>query len=886
VAIWRQLVRGVRNLVRREAADREIVDEVASYLEQAAASLEDEGLSPEEARRAARRQLGTPTAIHEDVRAYGWERAVDAIASDLRYGVRRLLARPGTAIAGALTLALGIGASTTIFSTVNPVLFERLPYPDAGRLMMVWDGQGGTRLEPTFGTYREIVERSRSFEALAVMRPFPPTLTGVAEPERLDGQYVSASYFRVLGVTPARGRDFRAEEDVPGAPFVAVISDSLWRRRFGGDESVVGRQVMFDGLPVTVIGVLPPAFENVLSPSAEIWSPLQYDPALPIDGREWGHHLRMVGRLRPDVRPDQAARELDDISRTDMPAFPRPAWATLQDGFITVPLQDELTRAVRPALLAILGGVALLLGLACVNVTNLLLARGAERRGELAMRAALGATRARVFRQLLTEGLLLAVCGGALGIAVAYAAVDVVAVLHPPGLPRADAIEIDTGVLLFAVLLTTLTGLMTGLAPALWGSDRRRQSELRRRSARVTSGETMARRGLVVAQVALALVLLAGAGLLVRSLQSLFDVPTGFQPSGVLTMQVQTAGLEFRDASVTDGFFDEALDRVREIPGIDGAAFASQLPLTGEEDVWGVHFETVPEGAAEQSRDAHRYAVSAGYLEGMGIPLLAGRTLNAGDVSGTLPVAVLSESMARRRMPGLDPIGRRFRIGPSESGPWFTIVGVVADVTQTSLAVSATDAIYVPATQWSEGRFADNARWLVVRSDRETADLTSSVREAIRSVDGNQSILRVAAMDERLRASEADRRFALFVFEAFGVVALILAALGTYSLLSSSVTERTREIGVRAALGASRRRVLGLVLRQGMVLAALGILIGLAGSVAASRALETLLFGVSRLDLPTHLAVAGLLAIVAAAACGLPAWRAAQVPPSIALRAE
>ena len=346
--LWRQLTRGVRNLTNRARADGEIDEEVEHYLDELTAMFQARGLPPEEARRAARLELGSVAAVRQRVRGYGWERLVDTTAADLRYAIRRLRRSPVFTFVGALTLALGIGASTAIFSAVNPVLFQPLPYLDAERLLIIWDGQSGATIDVTFGTYRELKERSRSFESIAVMRPLQATLTGVAEPERLDGQYVSADYFRTLGVRPALGRDFQESDDQPNAPFVVLISHALWHRRFGGSSSIVGSQIAFNEVPVTVIGVLPSGFENVLNPSAEIWSPLQYDRSLPLNGREWGHHLRMIGRLSPAASLDQARLELDAVARTPLKEFPRPAWASLRNGFFSSRLQDDLTRDVRP----------------------------------------------------------------------------------------------------------------------------------------------------------------------------------------------------------------------------------------------------------------------------------------------------------------------------------------------------------------------------------------------------------------------------------------------------------------------------------------------------------------------------------------------------------
>ena len=629
MSLWRQVVSGLRALLNRPAADREISDEVEHYFDEAAAELERNGLSPEAARRAARLEFGNVTAVREEVRAYGWENVIDTALVDVRHGLRQLLRRPSFSIVAVLTLGLGIGASATIFSVANPILFAALPYPDAGRLMMVWDGQDGGRSAVTFGTFREAVTRSRTFQSMAVVGPFRPTLTGVSESERLDGQRVSADYFRVLGVAPALGRDLQAADDRPGAAFVALISDSLWRRRFSAERSIVGRQVLFEDVPVTVIGVMPATFENVLSPSAEIWFPMMYDATLPANGREWGHHLHMIGRLRAGIGEEQAEQELDAIARTPDTAFSRPQWAALPNGFVMTRLHDDLVREVRPTLLAILGAVALLLTIACVNVTNLVLARGVERRTELMVRAALGASRLRLIRQLITEVALIAIMGGLAGIALASLAVDVVMALSPHELPRAAAIRVDGWVLLFALALVTIIGLAVGIVPALYGS--RADLRVDGRATTASHGREVTRRTLVVVQLAFALVLLAGAGLLLRSLQHLLAMPPGFEPTNVLTLQVQTAGRRFRDPNATHQFFAAALEAVRHVPGVSMAGATSQLPLTGDQDVWGMQFESAPPAAINESRDVYRYAVAPGYFEAMGIPLRRGRLLNGQD---------------------------------------------------------------------------------------------------------------------------------------------------------------------------------------------------------------------------------------------------------------
>ncbi len=802
---------------------------------------------------------------------------MQTLIQDLRYSVRMLWSKPGFTLIAVINLALGIGASTAIFSAVNPILFEPLPYPSASRIMMIWETRrdGGRSSGNAFGTYRGLVEQSRSFDAIAALKSWQPTRTGATEPERLDGQRVSASYFNVLGVLPALGRNFAASDDLLRGPNVVILSDALWRRRFGSDNTVLGRQVTLDDDTYTVIGVMPKAFENVLDPAAELWSPLQYDMS---QGRAWGHHLRMVGRLRSGISREQARGDLDVISQGLVHEHPRDYG---REGFIVNSLQDDVTSGVKPALLAILGAVMLVLAVSCVNVTNLFLARGAQRRGEFVMRAALGAARTRLIRQLLTESLLLATIGGALGMLVANIGVRALVALTPQGLPRAGAIAINGTVFVFGLVITTLIGLVVGLIPALSVSRTDLNTGMQQTSRSTAGGHQLMRRALVVGEVALALVLLVSAGLLLRSLQRLFAVDPGFDASHVLTMQVQTSGQRFRDDSTTHQFFAQALEAVRHAPGVTAASFTSQLPLTSDSDLYGAQFESSPNDPA-QDHGAFRYAVTPGYFETIGIPLRSGRLLDSHDVAGS-PVAVLiNESFAKRKFPGQDPIGQRVHLGRTDL-PWYTIVGVVGDVKQTSLAVNQSDAVYITPTQWY---FADSAMSLVVRTRGDTAALAPAIRNAIWSVDKDQPIVRVATMDSLLAASAAERRFALILFQAFALVALVLAATGIYGVLSGSVTERTREIGVRLALGASRRHILALIVRQGMTLTGLGIVLGLFGAVAASQAIVTLLFGVSRLDPITYLGVIAALVGVSVIACWLPARRAMKVDPLVALRYE
>jgi putative ABC transport system permease protein len=879
VSLWSQLARGLRVLTDRSAADQDVADEVQHYLEQATTERIARGFSPDEALRAARLELGSVTNVREQMRSYGWENVVHTGLTDLRYAARRLRAAPGFTAITVLTLALGIGATTAIFSAVNPILFEPLPYPHAGRIMTLLEIHGdGSHSDGTFAMYRHFLERSRSFEAIAVFKPWQPTVTGADQPERFQGQRVSAGYFHVLGVSPIAGRDFEPSDDRPNGPNVVVLSDALWRRRFDGDRAIIGRQLALDDNLYTVIGVMPGGFENVLSPSAALWAPLQYDPSIPAQGREWGHHLRTVGRLRPGASAAEAGPEVNVIGRGVL-TEQHPETYDPNTQFTVASLHDELTRGVKWALLVILGAVTLVLVIACVNVTNLLLARGVQRRGEFALRAALGAGRSRLTRQLLTESLLLAAIGGAGGLAAAILGVRALVALSPPGLPRAGAIAVNGAMFGFGVGITTVIGLAVGLIPALQAARSDPQGDLQHGWRHTAGGHRRARSALVVAEVALALVLLVSSGLLLRSMERLFAVPVGFDSAGLLTMQVQIVGHRFDENRARYRFFDQALEAVRRVPGVTAAGLTSQLPLSGDHDQYGAHFEASPTQAAE-TYGVFRYALSPGYLETMRIPIRRGRLFNERDGAGAPLVALISESLAHSRFHGGDPIGLRVRIGPA--GP-YTIVGVVGDVKQLSLALSESDAVYTPATQW---QFADRLTSLVVRARGEAAALAPAIRQAVWSVDKDQPVVRVATMDDLLAASAAERRFTLILFEAFALAALVLAAAGIYGVLAGNVAERTREIGVRSALGASRGSILALVVRQGMMLTGLGVTIGLAGAAAASQAIAAMLFRVSRLDPATYLGVIALLLGVAALACWIPAWRAARVDPAITLRAE
>lgn len=888
MSVWRHLTRGLGVLTNRARADRELSDELRHYVEQSAAERMARGSSSSDAHRDALQEIGNMTVAREHVRSYGWENAIESIIADLQYAVRRLGNAPGFTTVSVITLALGIGASTAIFSAVNPIFFAALPYPDARRLLMISDRSAdGQPLDVTFGSYLELARRAHSFASMAPIRAWQPAMIGTGKPERLTGERVGADFFRTLGVMPVIGRDFQTGDDVPHGPNVAILSNALWQRRFGGDRDIIGRSIKLDDMDFEVIGVMPRDFENVLAPLSDVWAPLQYELTFGAQSREWGHHLRLVSRLAPGATVEQARGELERIARAPVQNFPRVPWASLDNGLSVTSLQADVTRGIMPMLTAVLVAVMLVLAIVCVNVTNLMLARSAQRRGEFAMRAALGAGRLRLARQVLTESLALALAGGVLGMFVAELAIHAIVALSPPELPRAGAIRLDGTVFAFGFLLTTIVGVLAGILPAVGASSHDPHGETRESSTRTTGSDRGARGMLVVTEVALALVLLVSAGLLLKSIDHVLAVRAGFDSSNLVTMQVQQAAPRLQADSAAASRLDSArnlewynaLDAVRRVPGVSAAAFTSLLPLSGDMDTYGVHFEG--DNDSKDDGAALRFAVTPGYFEAMVIPLRSGRLLDARDVGGAPRAVVMNESFAKRKFAGQDALGKRLRFGPEE-GDWYTVVGIVGDVKRSAMDVDAPDAIYVSTAQW---HWVDQVMSLVVRARGNPAALTPSIRDAIWSVDKDLPISRVATMRELVDRSLSDRHFAMLLFVAFGFTALILAAVGIHGVLSGSVTERIREIGVRAALGASPGDVVGMVLRRGMMLTMAGVVLGLVAAALASRVVASMLFGVSRLDAATYLGVAALLSAVAAVACVRPAVRAARVDPASTLKA-
>jgi putative ABC transport system permease protein len=804
---------------------------------------------------------------------------VRAFASELRFAARRLARAPGFVAVAALTLALGIGATTAILSVVNPVLFESLPYPEADRIVAIGEaGKDGGLGNTGFATFADLRRDSRGLEAITGMSYWMPVIGGESEPERVIGQSVTHEFFRVLGVRPMLGRGFLAEEDAPERNRAVVLSYGLWTRRYGADSSLVGRQIHVGGIPHTVVGVMPAGFESLILPQAVIWRPLGYDASLAYACRTC-RHLRVAGRARPGVSPADLDRELDLLSARMVQDHPTEYAAA---GIRVVPLQELLVQPVESALLLLLGAVAIVLVMACTNVANLTLGRSIQREAEFGVRAALGAGRLHVFRQLLAESLLLASLGGAGGLALAWLGVKVLVALGPDSIPRLAAVRIDGEIIAVAALLVLGAALVTGLAPALMLRRADVYAAMRQGAAAVTSSRRrkLVRGGLVVAEMALALTLMAGAGLLVKSVQRLLSVDPGFAADGLLTLAIQTSGPAYADDAPVRAVQQRVLEAVRALPGVERAGLASQIPLGGNFDGNGVRARDKPLANPEDAPGAQWYAVSHEFLGAIGITLRAGRAFQPSDATDAPPVAVVNEALAGRLWPGEDPIGKEIKVG-GPARPWRQVVGVTANTRHLSLDADEPAQFFVPLAQWD---FADNPVILVVRSSGEPGGLIRAVREAVWSVDKSLAISDVATMSERLAGSAAHRRFAMLVFQAFALVAIVLAGAGLYGVLAGSVAERSRELGIRSALGATRRRLLTLVLSDGLRFALLGVLAGTAGALALSRYIRGLLFGVSSHDPVTLAAVALTLLLVATAACLVPAWRAAQADPVTTLK--
>ena len=791
--------------------------------------------------------------------------------ADLRSALRALARRPVFTALVALTLALGIGANAAIFSVVDTVLLRPLPYPESERLVNVHGRYPEDRTTFSLPDYLDLRQRARSYAELAAVTTGGGNLTTTGLPERVQVAYATGNFFRALRVTPALGRLF-GPDDERGASGIVVLSYETWRGRHQGDPQVVGRAVTIDGRPFTIAGVAPRGL--ALPGKVDYWRPIRTDSG--DGGGRRAEFLAVVGRLAPGVTPERAGREAHAIMAQLGREYPETNRTFRAE---VAGLQEDLVGPARPALLVFMGAVGLVLLIACANVANLLLARAVGREREIAIRASLGASRARVFRQLVLESVLLGALGGAGGLALAGIATRLLRTSELGDIPRLAEVTVDARVLAFGVAVSVATGLLFGLAPALRLAREELQPSLRGGGRGVTRGpgEGRVRSALVLAEVALAVVLLVGAGLLVRSFDALRRTDVGFSAERVLVARVALPPAQYADAAGRRAFWLALEERVRTLPGVQAAGLASTAPMGGA-PYYAFRVEGV-EGAPETMQDAQPYAVTPGYFATMRIRLLRGRVLGPGDVDGATPVAVVNATLARKFLGARDPLGQRLSVDGGET--WRTVVGVVADTRQEGLAELPYAQLYFPAAQWPRP-----AMWITLRTAADPTAVASSLRRVVADLDAQLPVYELSTMQERMARSVAQPRLTAVLTTGFAASALLLAALGIYGVVAYGVAERTREIGVRMALGATRERVLGLIVRQGLRPVLGGLAVGVVGALAAGRLLTGLLHGVSAGDVLTYVAVVAFLGAVAVAATVLPARRAAGVAPTTALRHE
>ena len=800
------------------------------------------------------------------------------LLQDLRYGFRMLVKNPGFTLVAVVTLALGIGANTAIFSVVNGVLLRPLPYPEADRLIYleaVNTAQGIKASNISPPDFADWKNQNQTFEDMTAFVTGGAILSGGNEPERVPAAYVTASFFSVLGIKPALGRGFLAEEDRAGNDTVAIISHGLWQRRFGANPNIIGNKFIISGEASTVIGVMPADFE-FMQP-VDVLAPLALEMT---KERRDNRYLQVLARLKPGVPLEQAQSQINTISQRLSQSYveTNANWSAR-----LTPLHQLLVASVRPGLLLLLGAVGFVLLITCANVANLLLARAAARHKEIAVRAALGASRMRVVRQLLTESLLLSTVGGGLGLLLGVWLTDFLISISPANTPRLEMVGMDSRVLLFTLAVTFLIGLLFGLAPA-WQASRINLNEALKEGGRTFSEgwrRNRMRKVLVISEVALSLMLLVGAGLLIKSFLLLRETNAGFSSDHLLTMRISLPSVKYKGKQKAE-FFQRLTESVAALPGVESAGAVLSLPLGGSNYSVGRSF--IPEGrplVPEESINASYVVATPGYFATMKIPLVAGRQLTAQDREETTKVVVVNETLARRHFPNESAVGKRIKIWRDEDF-MREIVGVVGDTKTTVLEGEASPQIYVPHAQ--------DSSWgglsLVVRTSGAPSALTPAVRAAVLSLDPDQPVFNIRTMDDIVAASVATRRISMLLLSGFAGLALLLAALGVYGLISYSIAQRTHEIGLRMALGAQASDVLVLVLRQGMSLVLIGVSIGLAAAFALTRVMSSLLYEVSASDPATFIGVALLLITVALVACLIPARRAMKVDPLVALHYE
>jgi putative ABC transport system permease protein len=812
------------------------------------------------------------------------------LLQDLRYGARMLLKSPGFTLIAVITLALGIGANTAIFSLVNSILLRQLPFRQPERLVWVdsrrpASGKYSFTL-PDFIDYRD---QNQSLSGIAAYASWSANLTDQGEPEQLQGLRISANAFELLGVEAVAGRVLAPGDDAPGQQHVAVLSYGLWRRRFGADPQLVGKKLTLNGASYTVVGVLPPQFFfPIRIRDAELAVPLAPD-ADPLRGvRTSTNFLRALGRLKPGVTREQAEADLTAVAQRLRQQYPVANRQKL--GVTLSPLHEEVVGSFRLALWVLLGAVGMVLLITCANLANLALARATGRRREMAIRAALGATRRRLVQQLTTESLLLALFGAGLGLLLAFYGIDLLLALSPATLPRTGEVGIDFRVLGFTLTLSLLAGALFGLAPA-WQATRVSLNEELKGSGRGASGgkrQNRARSLLVASEITLSVVLLAGAGLLIKSFLRLQAVNPGFEAENSLAIRLSLPKAQYSNRAAVTAFYEKLRPRLESLPGVEAVGFVSALPLSGT--LFSIPFTI--EGRGTSPDEAHRAdyrAVDAGYFRALKIPLIAGREFNERDAAETPPVALISQNLARRHWPQGSPLGARLRINDNNQGPRpVEVVGVVGDVKHLSLDGEPEPHIYLPVHQAHEDGMSwlTNTQYWLLRTTVDPLTLSAAARREIQAVDRNAPASNIRTMEQYLSASVAPRRFNLRLLSIFAVAALILAGAGLYGVISHGVAQRKRELGIRIALGARACDVMKLVTGEGMALAIIGVALGLMAALALTRVMEGLLFGVSATDPLTFMVIALLLMFVALLACYIPARRATKVDPLIALKSE
>ena len=807
---------------------------------------------------------------------------MNSIIKDLRFALRGLIKHPMFTAIAVITLALGIGGSTSIFTVVDAALLRGLPYRSSDRLYHIWENtpkKEFPKREFSYPDYQDY-QQNNVFEGLAAYTGGGVILSGYGDPESLNAPRASANFFSVLGVDPMLGRTFQAGEDTQGGPKVTILTYGLWQRRFGGDQGIVGRALTLNGESYTVIGVLPASFQFALRP-ADLWVP--YQPTQNQLTRRFMHGTNLIGRLKSDKTVEEAQSELSLIaSRIEQQHNDSHAGTTVR----IVPLQEEVVGSVRPILLVLLAAVGFVLLIACANVASLLLTRALSRQKEVAIRSALGASRWRVIRQLLTESLLLSLVGGAAGLVIAYWGVPALVAVLPQSqlnaMPFLKALNINAGILTFSFALSLLTGLIFGLAPALQSSKLDLNEALKEggRQTSIGAGHRL-RSAMVVTEIALAVVLLVGAGLMMKSLFRLLQTNIGFKTENVLTMTVILPPSKYMDANKQINFNDQLRERVQSLPGVSGAGTVNILPVnSGNTTRFYVDGDPIP--APGQENEANIRTVSDNYFKALGVPVLAGRTFDARDTNDGQSVVIIGKTVADRVFAGRDPIGKKLRY-PSIQVDGVVVVGVVGDVKITGLDEALRPVLYYPFRQ-SSSTFAN----LVARTDSDPNALAGAIRNEIRNLEPDAAILNVRTMDDMIAQTPASfmRRFPALLISIFAGVALLLASIGIYGVVSYSVSQQTHYIGVRMALGASPADILKMVLKQGLVLALLGVGIGVLAALGLMRLLSTLLYQVSTNDVTTFATVTGALFIVALLACYLPARRATKVDPLVALRYE